>query len=102
MSFDLPPQRKLTLNKMALGVLQPRTGQTIGVRTLVFLYSYLYGFTSEFCSTQANPRNSLRLTHYRHNETKKLSDVTLLTQEDKTIEERWRETGGKYLQNEIK
>jgi len=43
MSFDLPPQRKLTLNKMALGVLQPRTGQTIGVRTLVFLYSYLYG-----------------------------------------------------------
>ena len=42
MSFDLPPQRKLTLNKMALGVLQPRTGQTIGVRTLVFLYSYLY------------------------------------------------------------
>jgi len=47
MSFDLPPQRKLTLNKMALGVLQPRTGQTIGVRTLVFLYSYLYGKTKE-------------------------------------------------------
>ena len=53
MSFDLPPQRKLTLNKMALGVLQPRTGQTIGVRTLVFLYSYLYGGTIEcdlYCS----------------------------------------------------
>ena len=49
MSFDLPPQRKLTLNKMALGVLQPRTGQTIGVRTLVFLYSYLYG-SNEVCA----------------------------------------------------
>ena len=31
---------------MALGVLQPRTGQTIGVRTLVFLYSYLYALLS--------------------------------------------------------
>jgi len=63
MSFDLPPQRKLTLNKMALGVLQPRTGQTIGVRTLVFLYSYLYGLDPVRVRVRVHPprRSTLEL-----------------------------------------
>ena len=39
-----PTSTTVAFNSMALGVLQPRTGQTIGVRTLVFLYSYLYAF----------------------------------------------------------
>ena len=37
-SSDLPPQQTLTLNSMVQGVHQPRTGQTIGVRTLVFIF----------------------------------------------------------------